>query len=150
MPLLGASDFVRIFRTRRECSAALLEQSRRQRTLIRSENYEQLLEVLGEKQALLNRLGAIGNQHPDLIAQWRRYREAAGEETRQTCEQLLAEAETMLAELLNEETASTDELIVRRDSTQRDLHDLAQSGRVHEAYRSALAPATHRHLDVGQ
>ena len=87
---------------------------------------------------------------PDLISQWRRCRESAGADTREICEQLLAEAESTLAELLNEETASTDELIVRRDATQCELQELSKNSRVHEAYRSALAPATHRHLDVGQ
>src|SRR3546814_8671282 len=72
-----------------------------------------------------------------LITQWRRCRESAGADTRETCEQLLAEAESTLAELLNEETASTDELIVRRDATQCELQELSQNSRVHEAYRSA-------------
>lgn len=150
MPQLGASDFEHIFRKRRDCSVALLEQSRRQRSLIRDDNFEQLLEVLGIKQNLLNTLDVLGRKHPDLMVQWRSFRASAAHATRKLCEELLAEAEATLAELLHEENASTDELTVRRDGTQRELRGLSQGSRVHDAYRTVLAPATHRHLDVGQ
>jgi hypothetical protein len=150
MMTLDVSDYLDIFKSRRDCCRELLELSRRQRPLIDGDDYQQLLEVLGRKQRLLGCLDEIHKQHPDLRKNWREQKHGIDSLVREDCDHILAETEALLADLLQEERDSTDQLSQRRDRTQRALQAISDGGRVHDAYRTSLAPATHRHLDLDQ
>lgn len=144
----AASDFLATFRARKQLCAALLELSRRQRALIDADDYTQLLVVLGQKQRILGRLEELKGREPDLLERWQAERDGLESTTRAECDQALAETETILADLAEEENDATQHLAQRRDETRRELEALAQGSEVHDAYRDSLAPATHRHLDV--
>lgn len=148
MELSRDLDFVSAFRTRREFCRALLEVSRQQAALIASDDYAELLDVLGHKQRLLDGMRQHTQQTAAVWSQWRQARDGLPEKPRSTCEQLLAETEAILAELVAHEKDSTDLLTTRREATQRELLAVSRGAHAHEAYRDHLAPMTHRHLNI--
>lgn len=146
----GRANFADLFRKRRDQFSALLGYSRRQSDLIQADDYTELLVVLGQKQGILSRIDEINKQFPGLQDQWRQWRDHLDADTRDTCDRLLDETERILAELIEHEQASTVRLTERRNATQRQLEAVSEGSRVHQAYRDAVPPATHRHLDVDQ
>lgn len=146
----AAIDFMTTFEDRRQCFADLLQISLNQLGLVESDDYAQLLRLLGGKQQILGRLEAISNREPQLWDKWRRERERLAPGARAVCEQTLAETECLLAELLEHERIATETLSRRRDQTAEQLAAVAGGSRVNQAYRDCLAPVTHRHLDLDQ
>lgn len=146
----GQSEFLHIFKVRREYCQALLELSRQQRELIDTDDYPQLLELLGQKQRLLGRLEELGKLRPRLWEEWHDERERLDSDSRADCDRVLADAEAVLSQLLDEENASTNLLSRRRDETQRQLQAISAGAQAHSAYHDNLSPATPRHLDIGQ
>ena len=143
-------DFITTFEDRRQCFADLLRISQSQLELVETEDYSQLLRLLGGKQQIIGRLEAISSRLPRLWDDWRRERERLAPGARKACEQTLAETETLLSELLEHERVSTESLARRRDQTAQQLAAVAGGSRVNQAYRDALAPVTHRLLDLDQ
>ncbi len=150
MPTLDAAGILDVMKKKRQHFRSLLDLSRRQRGLIDSSEFSQLLTVLGQKQRLLGRLEELNKQYPDLRSLWGAQKETGDPEWRDDCEHVLAETEVILAELLQEEQQSTDHLAKRRDDTRKELQTVSQGTAVNEAYRDSLAPSTHRHLNLGQ
>ena len=150
MATLEVADYLDLFTTRRDCCRELLDLSRRQKPLIEEDDYRRLLEVLGRKQRLLSSLDDIQTKHPDLKENWRSQKHRIEQVLRDDCDHLLAETEAILAEILQEERDSTNFLAERRDRTQQKLEAISQGSKAHDAYRTSLAPATHRHLDLDQ
>lgn len=147
---MSAPDYVAMFGERRKCFAALLELSRRQSGLVETDDYTELLNVLGKKQQIIGHLEEVGSRRPHLWQEWRRDRDRLPKAARQACEISLAESESLLAELMEHERVSTETLARRRDETRRELQSVTSGVRVNHEYRDSLAPVTHRHLDVGQ
>ena len=143
-------EFLRAFEARRDCCRALLTLARKQQESIAAEDYTRLLALLAQKQRVLGALDALGRERPTLRDDWRRLRDGAPAAARGACERVLEESESLLAEVLAEERSSTDDLTRRRDETQRRLQELSAGTRAHEAYRDALGPDSHRHLDIGR
>jgi hypothetical protein len=143
-------DFLRTFADRRQCFADLLEFSKRQLGLVESDDYAQLLGLLGGKQRIIGRLETIGKARPRLWDEWRAVRDRLSALERQACEQTLAESESLLVQILEHERASTDRLTRRRDETAYELRGVATGSRVNQAYGDSFAHATHRHLDMDQ
>jgi hypothetical protein len=148
--LACVSDFLRVFKSRREYCQALLELSSRQSELIAEDDYEQLLMVLGQKQHILSRLEALNQSQPGLWRDWRKRRDTFDPALLEDCEHVLAETESILAELVQQENASTEFLTRRRDAARSQLQSVSHGADVHSAYRDSLAPATHRHLNLDQ
>lgn len=146
----SSPDFRSLFRDRRDLCRALLELSRRQERLIERDEYGELLAVLSGKQRLLGRLDEMKRRHPDLIPRWRAGRDRLLPAERAECEDLLAEAEALFAELIEEEGQSAEHLARRRDAARGQLEAIANGSRTHHAYRDTLAPSTHRLLDVNR
>jgi hypothetical protein len=150
MSAVNSSGFLTVFQSRRDHCQALLELSRVQQELIRSDDYTGLLVVLGKKQLILGRLDEMKTRHSEMLARWKSARDDFDAETRTDCEHVLAETEAVLAELIQEEESSTQHIVRRRDEAHGELLTLTQGSKVNHAYRDALAPTTHRHLDVNQ
>jgi hypothetical protein len=146
----ASHDFIATFKDRRQCFADLLQISRTQLGLVESDDYSQLLRLLGGKQQIIGRLEAISSHEPQLWDKWRRERERLAPGARELCEQALAETETLLSELLEHERIATESLARRRDQTALQLAAVAGGSRVNQAYSDCLAPVTHRHLDLDQ
>jgi hypothetical protein len=143
-------DFITTFKDRRQCFADLLQISRSQLGLVETDDYSQLLRLLGGKQQIISRLEGIASRSPQLWDKWRSERQRLAPGARETCEQTLAETESLLAELLEHERIATETLARRRDQTAQQLAAVAGGSRVNQAYRDCLAPVTHRHLDLDQ
>lgn len=143
-------DFLQTFAARRQCFVELLDLSRQQLGLVESDDYTRLLTLLGGKQQVIHRLEALGRRDPRLWDDWRETRDRLTPPARSACEQVLAETESLLAQLLEQERVSTETLKARRDETARELRSVAAGSRVNQAYRDSLAPATHRHLNLDQ
>lgn len=143
-------DFIATFTDRRQCFADLLQISRAQLELVETDDYAQLLRLLGGKQQIIGRLEAISGREPQLWDEWRCERERLAPGARAVCEQTLAETENLLAELLEHERVATETLAQRRDQTARQLAAVSGGSRANEAYRDCLAPVLHRHLDLDQ
>ena len=150
MSAANARDFLDTFTARREQCRALLELSRQQHELISNNDYDKLLVVLGQKQRILGRLDEMKTRHDDFVVQWKLHRGALDPETRDDCDHILAETETILVELIGEENDSTKQIVRRRDAAHSQLRLLGEGQRVNHAYHDSLAPATNRHLDVNQ
>jgi hypothetical protein len=146
----NSSDFLAVFQSRRDHLQELLKLSRTQQELISRDDYTGLLVVLGQKQLILGSLDEIKTRHLEMFAKWKTVREDLDTETRIDCEHVLAETEAVLAELIQEEESSTQNIVRRRDEAHGELLALSHGSRVNHAYRDALAPTTHRHLDVNQ
>ena len=67
----SSTDFLQTFADRRQCFSDLLELSRRQLGLVESDDYAQLLGLLGGKQRIIGRLEALGRARPQLWDEWR-------------------------------------------------------------------------------
>ncbi|QDV50191.1 hypothetical protein Enr17x_22290 [Gimesia fumaroli] len=143
-------DYHKLFSVRLDYSKALLNLSYQQQDLIDQDDYSGLLDVLGKKQRLLGQLDQYKKQLPALWEKWKTDRDQLPAETRESCEQVLYESETVLAKLLENEDTSTRCMVDRRDRTKQQIQSLNQGEKVGEAYRDSLAPVTHRHLNIDQ
>jgi hypothetical protein len=146
---MNAPDFLTLFVQRRQHFSELLQLSRGQLALVEADDHAQLLSLLGAKQRVIGRLEELGQHRPELWQEWRRDRDRLSPTQRSSCEATLAETESLLAELLENERVCTETLSRRRDATRRELQRVVHGSHVNQAYRDSLAPSTHRHLDVG-
>jgi hypothetical protein len=147
---LDAERYLQAFRTRRDYCRSLLELSKRQPELIDRDDYTLLMETLGQKQRILGRMEELKTRHADISKSWPHDKSLLAADDRHACEELLAESEQLLVQLMTCEQQSTDSLIERRNRTESELHSLAEGSRVHEAYRDAHTPAARPRLDVDQ
>lgn len=131
-------------RARRDLCRTLQTLSERQRDALAEQNYDELIAVLNEKRSLLEQLAG----HSAAARNWPAESVFLSAEDRAAGEALLGEANQLIADAARREQEDVAELTQQRDSTQAALNEIASAGRVHTAYRDALAPVTHRSLDV--
>lgn len=147
---LSDSELLNIFQQRQKQIAGLLELSRQQETAAQSDDYSQLLNLLGQKQAIISRLDETSKRMPHLRENWHAVRDQADAGVRARCEAVLEDCELSLATLLEIEKKCTTVLNDKQNQTKQQLRELSSAGDVHDAYRDPLAVDTHRYLDVGQ
>ena len=133
-----------ILRERRSVCQLLVEKTQRQKQLIDDRDYDGLIAVLREKDALLNRLASLNrllNSHSDasLPVDQQRLKSA-----------LATETENLIAGLVECHASAFELLWEQRQETQAEIAGIQDSSRLSSAYLDALAPATHRSLDVGR
>ncbi len=143
-----ADFYQQAFRARTACCRALLELTQQQQDCLASEDYTVLLELLVQKQQLLDEITTTGPGGPELWQDWRTEREFLPPSSRAACEATLDEAEELLKELLHLENASTCELMSRREDTRRALADLNQGSAAALEYQSPVRTAVSRRLDL--
>jgi hypothetical protein len=147
MTITTAAEFLTAFQFRQAMCRALLDLSRRQSTLIAGDDYAQLHEVLKSKQGLIDHLGRMSQEQVSLYDAWPVQRDRLPATERERCDAVLAEIESLLTVLLSEEQASSNQLIVRRNVTQRELQSLAIGVETQRAYQSRPSPSLSR-LDL--
>ncbi|MDA0834586.1 MAG: hypothetical protein O3A29_15030 [Planctomycetota bacterium] len=147
-----AIDYLQLFNTRREYFRLLLNLSRKQASCIHDEHYHDLVDILSQKQRILGSLDELSKTRHRHIQEWTMAREQLDPKMRAACEDCLAESESLLADLLSEETSSTTHLTTRRDKTRKQLLAVSQGSHVHAAYHNTESPSdsTSIHLDVNQ
>lgn len=150
MALTIHTDFLATFRERRDSFAELLDLSQEQLQLIESDDYAQLLAILGRKQRILGRLEEIHRLHPRLAAEWKQYRDRLAPAARAECDRCLAETERLLEQLMTQEREGTDRIAERRQQTRTELQSVTEGARAHQAYGQTHARSTNRLLSVDQ
>jgi hypothetical protein len=148
MPLSTLEEIRDVLMHRRKHCRDLLELSRRQHQFIESADYTQLMATLAQKQRILGRLDEVKRRYPELSQQWGALRESGLPRLRTDCESLIAETESILAELLASEKTGTDRLAERRESTRRQLEAVSQGMHVNQVYADTSPTLNHRFLNT--
>src|SRR5271168_2342074 len=107
MALLTLEEIRDVLQHRRKHCRDLLELSHRQHQFIDAGDYTQLMSTLAQKQRILGRFDEMKRRYPELSRQWTSLRDSGLPATRDDCESLIAETETLLAELLESEKRGT-------------------------------------------
>ncbi len=140
-----ANDYYAAFCWRRECCRALLELSQWQAQLIAAENYAELVELLQQKQHLVNEL--VGPPEA-LWRSWRSARTTLDSALRERCETVLDETDRLLKQVLQEEAAGTARLSSQQAKTADALAVLREGQQTASAYRPSLDRVARSVLDV--
>ncbi len=141
-------DYLKAFRARRACCRALVELSREQQRLIdvdNVDNYDELITILEMKQRLVDELtdAAGAAWHA-----WKQNRAELPTAGQQVGDALLAETESLLLTLLDEEQLGVARLMARRATTERELTQLSSVEQIDAAYRPAAITGSRWGLDV--
>jgi hypothetical protein len=148
MDRLTLTQFVQSLNTRRGHCRHLLELSRRQPGLIADGRYPELVDVLHQKQHVLERLAELSHAGADGAESWRAGRSAVPADLRDRIEALIDEVEHLLGDVASEEEQSVGQLRQRRDETASELRTISEGTQAQRAYIDSFAPARHHRLDV--
>ncbi|MAT15745.1 MAG: hypothetical protein CMJ46_10815 [Planctomyces sp.] len=144
------AEYLAFFKHRCEHCQILLALSEQQQAAISENQLDELLSIIGRKQRVLTLMEDTKREQPALWENWQTDREGLDSETRQRCEQYLAETESLLASLVQLEQQGTDQLKKNRDHTQAELQQISRSMKANDAYYDQGESPTHRFLDVGR
>ncbi|HET6325131.1 MAG TPA: hypothetical protein VFG04_10695 [Planctomycetaceae bacterium] len=148
MALLTLEEIRDVLQHRRKHCRDLLDLSQRQHQFIDAADYTQLMATLAQKQRILGRLDEMKRRYPELSRQWTSLRDSGLPATRNDCESLIAETETILAELLESEKQGTQHLSVRRENTRRQIEAVSQGVHVNQVYADSSPTLNHRFLNT--
>jgi FlgN protein len=148
MALLTLEEIRDVLQHRRKHCRDLLELSQRQHQFIDAGDYTQLMSTLAQKQRILGRLDEMKRRYPELSRQWTALRDSGLPTTRNDCESLIAETETILAELLESEKLGTEHLSERREATRRQIEAVSQGVHVNQVYADTSPTLNHRFLNT--
>ena len=148
MNLATLEDVLDVLKQRHAHCRQLLDLSRRQNRVIDASDYSSLLGILGQKQRILGRLDELKRRYPELSRQWTSLRDSGLPATRNDCESLIAETETILAELLDSEKQGTHQLSERREATRRQIEAVSQGVHVNQIYADSSPTLNHRFLNT--
>lgn len=148
MALFTLEEIRDVLQHRRQHCRDLLELSQKQHQFIAAGDYTQLMSTLAQKQRILGRLDEVKRRYPELSRQWTSLRDAGLPAVRNDCESLIAETESILAELLESEKQGTEQLSQRRESTRRQLEAVSQGVQVNQTYADTTPTFNHRFLNT--
>lgn len=141
-------DLLELFGREQACYTSLLDLSRRQKEVIEHGEVDDLLQILGQKQKVLARVGEIENQLLPYKRNWPAVRAGLDGNDRQVLDLALSTVEELLAELIALERHSEDLLVKRRDLVEVELHEAAKGGAVQQVYQGKIGDTPSRILDV--
>jgi hypothetical protein len=142
---LTLDDYLTAFRARRECCRALLELSHEQQRLIDADDYDELVTLLEMKQHLVDELvGGVDSPWKT----WKQQRASLSGAGQRAGDALLAETESLLLALLDEEQVGVTRLMTRRDVTERELNQITSTQQIQSAYHSTSVSGSQWGLDV--
>jgi hypothetical protein len=148
MDRLTLTQFVQSLNTRRGHCAHILELSRRQPELIADGRYAELVDVLHQKQHVLERLAELSHAGTGGAESWRAGRLAVPADLRERIESLIDDVERLLRDVADEEDQSIGRLRQRRDKTASELRAISEGAQAQRAYVDSFAPERHHRLDV--
>lgn len=120
-------DLLDVLQRRREYCRAMLELSRRQTELIHDGNFTELLQLIAQKQRVLEELAALGRSFGGIVDFWKSVRDRLAADVRSKCQSAIDDAESLLAESMALEKQGTTVLTQRRDETQGRLKEIGES-----------------------
>jgi hypothetical protein len=131
---------------KRQVLTLLRDAAKAQLSLIASSDMSRLLRVLGVKQPLVNELHAVDGLLAPFRSEEPQDRRWESELQRQQCQADATACADLLAELLELERRGEQELLVRREATQQQLHELDSTATAQHAYMEL--PATTSSFDL--
>jgi hypothetical protein len=120
-------DLLDVLQRRREYCRAMLELSRRQVELIDDGNFTELLQLIAQKQRVLDHLAELGRSFGGIVDFWKSVRDRLAAEVRSRCQAAIDDAEALLAESMDLEKQGTAVLSQRRDETQGLLKEIGDT-----------------------
>jgi hypothetical protein len=120
------TDLLDVLQRRREYCRAMLELSRRQTGLIDDENFAELLQLIVQKQRVLEHLAELGQTFGGIVDFWKSARDRLAADARSKCQAAIDDAESLLAESMALEKQGTEALSQRRDETQGRLKEIGE------------------------
>lgn len=120
-------DLLDVLQRRREFCRAMLELSRRQVGLIDDGNFTELLQLIAQKQRVLEHLAELGRSFGGIVDFWKSVRDRLSSDVRSRCQAAIDDAETLLAESMELEKQGTAVLSQRRDETQGRLKEIGDT-----------------------
>ena len=132
-----ASELIKLLTGQRDLYGRLVGLSARQRSLITGDTPEQLLEVLGQRQQVLDELATMTERLRPYQQQWpalrRRMTSAQGEEM----DRLTGEMQSMLSAIMAQDKADAELLAARKSSVAAGVGELKQGRQAGRAYEVA-------------
>lgn len=142
------SEFLQAFQHRHEYSRALLELSNDQQRCIDESDTTMLLEVLTQKQRVIDEYINLRNQQPNLAADWKSIRNSVSLEIRLKCDHYLEQAEAMFLKLMESEKQCTQQLSEQKNKTEQQLRTVTAGAAAHHSYHDEEVTNAPRHLDI--
>ncbi len=133
--LLTGPELRQRFQQKFEYSRVLLEFSEQQQTLIESGDYSELMNVLQQKQLLIEALQQVSQTDPPLAWQWKTRKEQLPPSLRQECEYWLLQSEQLLEQVMQQENNCTQQMQQQHQQTQQQLATASINLDVHDAYQ---------------
>lgn len=127
-----------LMRMQRDLYRRLTELADQQRSLITGNQPSQLLEVLGDRQRLIDRLGTIAEQVKVLQGDWPALRSGMDAAMGEEVDQLIAEINQLLASILERDRADADLLSARRSETASAVKQAKANKAAGAAYAAAV------------
>lgn len=149
MQTLPHETLLKLFRTRFEYCRSLWELSSQQEAAIQAEDYDLLLELLGQKQQILNAFSRVHAACPNLWEIWDFERDRMSESIRADCQRALQATRDVMRQLKINDDTSTQHLVERRDKLEQEIQTVSAGSNAMKAYAyEELTPTTH--LDCNQ
>lgn len=143
-------ELLRVLKSRREYCRAMTQLADEQQTLIDGNRTPELLQLIAQKQRVIDGLTELGAAFGGLAAYWKSVRDSLTDDIRAECESILAESEVLLAAALEREAQGTKQLAQRRDQTQQQLRKIGQTIEARTALGTASQNQTANFLDVSR
>lgn len=143
----SAAALVDALEQQRDLYRQLKDLSGRQATLIDTGQTEQLLEVLTQRQGLVERLGQLQDQAAQLRQDWPRLSQTLAQEQRDRVNRLVDEVESLLSAIIDQDEHDRQRLQRAKQRITSELGHVAQTGQAVRAYRAAPGQATPRFTD---
>ena len=142
------SDFLQAFQIRHEYSRLLLELSKEQQKCIDESDTTKLLEVLSQKQRVVDEYVNMRNQQPNLAKDWKAVRNSFDQQSRQKCDHFLEQAEAMFLQLMTSEKECTQQLTEQKNKTEQQLRTVTAGVAAHHSYHDEQVVNAPKHLDI--
>lgn len=109
----------------------------RQRALVAADEVEPLIDVLAERQTLVDALVALNNRLAPYRRNWTEVYNRFDRQTRRTVSEMLEEANSTLGLVLRNDGQDCGTLSARRETTALQISSMNSGGRARSAYASA-------------
>ncbi len=109
----------------------------RQRMLIASDQAETLLEVLGQRQQIIDRLGKLSERMRPHQQRWAEIRSRLADDDGRRADELISEVNAHLAGILEGDRADAEMLASRRQETESDMNRLKATRMAGVAYAAS-------------
>jgi hypothetical protein len=133
-------ELLDVLQRRREYCRAMLELSRRQAALIDDGNFSELLQLIAQKQRVLEHLAELGRTFGGIVDFWKSVRDRLATDARSKCQAAIDDAESLLAESMALEKQGTETLSQRRDETQGRLKEIGEASNGLAGFGNGNAP----------